>query len=122
MAPVTWDSRSLYCSGVGVTTPEIRSAAASISTADSGDTWGLWLSSADTGQWCHVAFSPRNSVDACQHEHRDLAVRLALVLGIVGPRRHRAFPPRGLLVAEHLMGLEKAAPSCSSTRGLALTL
>ena len=28
-----------------------------------------------------------------------------LVVGVVGPRRHRALPPGGLLVAEHLAGL-----------------
>ena len=46
---VSADSRSLYCSGVRVTTEEIRRAAASMSAAASGDVlWVPWLSSADT--------------------------------------------------------------------------
>jgi hypothetical protein len=43
-------------------------------------------------------------VNRGEHEHRDLAVGFLLVFGVIGPRFHRALPPRGLLVAEDLAG------------------
>ncbi len=110
MAPVIADNRSLGCNGVGVTTGAIRLAARSMSAPDSensGELLGLWLSSADTGQWCHAALSQWLAARAHrgQHEHRNLAVRLGLVAGIVRPDRHGALPPDGLLVTEHLAGV-----------------
>lgn len=101
MAPVIADNRSLGCNGVGVTTGAIRLAARSMSAPDSensGELLGLWLSSADTGQWCHAALSQWLAARAHrgQHEHRNLAVRLGLVAGIVRPDRHGALPPDGL--------------------------
>src|ERR1700759_4796697 len=63
---------------------------------------GLWLSSADTGQWCHQA---ANSVHRGEHKDRNLPVRLRLIVGVVRPGRHGAFPPDRLLVAEYLTGV-----------------
>ena len=37
-----------------------------------------------------------------EHEHRDLPVRLGLVLRVVGPHFDRTFPPDGFLVADDL--------------------
>src|SRR5580693_525310 len=105
LAPVVADNRSLNCSGVGVTTPAIRFAAASISAAERRGSGplpgvpGLWLSSADTDQWCHPA---ANSLHRGEHEDRNLPIGLLLVLGVVREGRHRALPPGGLLVAEYL--------------------
>src|ERR1700733_15100553 len=47
---------------------------------------------------------PRRSESGCrlQHEYRDLPVGLGLVLGVVRPDFHRAFPPVLALVAGHL--------------------
>ena len=101
------DSRSHSCSGVGVTTDAIRRAAASTSAAVSGEAFGLWLSSADTGQWCHVVPSTwvSGSVHGGQNEHRNLAVGLGLVLGVVRIGLDGSLPPGGPLVAEHLAGV-----------------
>src|SRR6202000_2509472 len=63
---------------------------------------GLWLSSADTGQWCHQA---ARSVHRGEHKTRNLPVRLGLVVGVVGVGRPGTLPPDGLLVAEHLAGV-----------------
>src|ERR1700684_3649522 len=99
------DNRSESCNGVGVTTPAIRCAALSMSAAHSVRSpraLGVWLSSADTGQWCHqTADSPHRG----QYEHRNLPVGLLLVPGVVRPGRDRAFPPDRLLVAEDLAGV-----------------
>ena len=105
MAPVVADNRSDSCSGVGVTTPAIRFAALSMSSAERGDSGplprvlGLWLSSADTGQWCHQA---ANSVHRGEHKDRNLPVRLRLIVGVVRVCLDRTLPPDGFLVAEDL--------------------
>ena len=59
-----------------------------------------------SGVSCQISCSPGEwSADRGEHEHRDLPVGLLLVLGVVGPGRDRALPPRGLLVAEDLARL-----------------
>jgi SAM-dependent methyltransferase len=51
------------------------------------------------GIWVETYFTTPHSFE---DEHRDLPIRLRLVLRVVGPRVDRALPPDGLLVARDL--------------------
>ncbi len=106
VAPVASDSRSLNCSGLRSDhAGNSLSGLIDVGRGQAATYETVWLSSADTGQWCHLSISQQFSANRGQHENRDLPVGLLLVFGVVRPGLDRTLPPGGFLVAEHLARL-----------------